>query len=94
MGSAARGFLLFLSYVYHLVLGLLMLGLSLVALLSGRHSLRLDLLPWEGAKLTYSLLALGLFALLSVFAAISTGRRILSGSAIKRSTSAKSGNGW
>jgi len=50
------------SYVYHGLLALFMLAVSFLALLGGNHNLRLDLLPWTGAALTYSLLGLGLFA--------------------------------
>lgn len=48
------------GYVYHLLLALFLLGLSLIALGTGKHNLQLDVLPWSGAALTWWLFGLGL----------------------------------
>lgn len=75
MGPVLRGLLLLFCRLFHSLLGLFLTGLGLVALLSGKHTLRLDLLPWEGPALTYSVLALGLYALASVLLSIFAGTR-------------------
>jgi hypothetical protein len=75
MGPVLRGLLLLFSQLFHGLLGLFLTGLGLVALLSGKHTLRLDLLPWEGVSLTYSVLVLGLYALASVLLSIFAGTR-------------------
>lgn len=48
------------GYVFHLLVALFLLGLSIVALSTGMHTLRLDVLPWSGTALTWWLFALGL----------------------------------
>ena len=66
----ALGLLLRLfSYLYHLVLSLLLLGLGIVAYSSGT-TLSLGMLPWEGEKLTQVLLALGFIGLVCLFGAV------------------------
>ncbi|MFB3827631.1 MAG: hypothetical protein ACE15B_12740 [Bryobacteraceae bacterium] len=65
------------SYVYHGLLGLFLLALSCVTLLSGNHNLRLDMLPWKGAALTYALLALGVVALVCVVLAVKGMARVV-----------------
>jgi hypothetical protein len=47
------------AYVFHLLLSLFLLGLGIAGLLSGEESLRLGMLPWEGAALTRAMLILG-----------------------------------
>jgi hypothetical protein len=54
------------SYLYYLALALLLLGISLVALLSHSHTLNLGMLPWKGTALTYWLLGLGIAGLLAI----------------------------
>jgi len=54
------------SYLYYLALALLLLGISLVALLSHSHTLNLGMLPWKGTALTYWLLGLGVAGLLAI----------------------------
>ena len=63
------------SYLYHLVLALFLLGLSLVVILSHSHTeggshatleLKLGMLPWKGGALTHWLLGAGLLGLLSI----------------------------
>jgi hypothetical protein len=65
------------SYAYHGLLGLFLLGIALVAATSGTHSLQLDVLPWKGAALTWSLLAGSLFGLVSVVLAWKGITRVL-----------------
>ena len=57
------------SYLYHFVLALFLLGLSLVALLSS-NTLRIPILPWSGEAATQWLLWGSLLGLLSVILAI------------------------
>ena len=54
------------SYVYYLALALLLLGISLVALLSHSNTLNLGMLPWKGSELTYFLLGAGVLGLLAI----------------------------
>ena len=58
------------SYLFHLLLALFLLGVSLVSLLSGGHSLHMGMLPWTGSQLTWSLVICSLFGLISVVAAV------------------------
>lgn len=53
------------SFLYHAVLALFFLGISLVAFLSGQP-LQMKALPWTGASLTHWVLALSLAGLLIV----------------------------
>jgi len=41
------------SYLYHLALGLFLLGVGSIALFGSNLTLRLDMLPWEDPTLTY-----------------------------------------
>ena len=61
------------GYLYHSALALLLLGVSLVAILSRSHTLQLGMLPWKGSALTYWLLGAGLLGVVSIFLA-SMGR--------------------
>ncbi|HUP04606.1 MAG TPA: hypothetical protein VMU19_11495 [Bryobacteraceae bacterium] len=54
------------SYAFHALLALFLIGVSAVALGSSPTSLRLDMLPWSGATLTYVVFFGGLFGLLTV----------------------------
>lgn len=54
------------SYLYHGVLTLFLIGVAGMALATGPASLRLDMLPWTGATLTYAVFFGGLFGLLTV----------------------------
>lgn len=60
------------SYVFHLLLTVFVAGISIVALASGIH-LRMGFLPWQGRPLSYWLLFLSLFGLISLLLSI-TGR--------------------
>ncbi len=66
----AIGWLLRLySYIFHLILSLFLIGISSVAISSGK-ALTLKMLPWEGAALDHWVLGLGLLGLLLVFLAV------------------------
>ena len=54
------------SYLFHGLLALFLVGASGVALFSSPRSLRLDMLPWSGSTLTYTVFCAGLFGLLTV----------------------------
>lgn len=69
MGKAIGLLLRLYSYLYHLILSLLLLGLGIAAYSSGK-ALSLGMLPWEGEKLTQALVALGIIGLVCVFGAI------------------------
>jgi hypothetical protein len=64
------------SYLYHLVLCLFLLGLSLVAV-STSNTLKLTMLPWTGAELTTWLLWGSLAGLISLILAITGTFRFL-----------------
>lgn len=72
-GSLLRAF----SYIFHLILALFFLAISVVALLAGQHNLSLRMLPWRGEGLTLWLLGLSLFAILAVVLAVSGRVRLL-----------------
>jgi hypothetical protein len=65
------------SYVFHLVLALLLFGLAVVAFSTGMHNLRLDLLPWTGLTLSWWLLGLGLGGIILVGLAVWGVLRVL-----------------
>ena len=71
--AALKAVISWLSYLFHFLLALLLLGIAGLALASGPQSLHLDLLPWSGSTLDYVLLAGSLFGLLSIALAV-TGR--------------------
>lgn len=64
------------SYLFHGLLGLFLLGISLVALLSGT-ALHLEMLPWNDQTDTYILLCAALFGLLTVLLALKRTARFL-----------------
>ncbi len=65
-GSLLRVF----SYLFHFVLALFLFGLSIVTLGTGEHILSLRMLPWRGESLTYWVLGLSLFGLISLALAV------------------------
>ncbi len=69
IGAVLRG----LSYLFHLALCLFLLGISSLAWLDGRHTLRIDLLPWTGKALTQWLFFGSLAGILAVVLA-ATGK--------------------
>ena len=66
----------FYSYLFHGLLGLFMLGISLVALTSG-VPLHLEMLPWSGATGTRLLAGAALFGLVSLLLALRGTARFL-----------------
>lgn len=64
-----RALMRLFSYLFHGLLTLFLLGISIVALLSGQ-SLQLGMLPWQGPALDYWLLFLSIAGLSSVVLAI------------------------
>jgi hypothetical protein len=71
--AALKAVISWLSYLFHFLLALLLLGIAGLAMASGPQDLRLDMLPWSGSTLDYVLLAGSLFGLLSIALAV-TGR--------------------
>jgi len=65
------------SYLYHGALAILLLGVALVAVASRSHTLKLGMLPWKGRELTYWLMGVGLFGLLSIWLALRGRLRFL-----------------
>jgi hypothetical protein len=65
------------SYLFHLTLSGFLLGIASLAAIGGQHNLRLEMLPWTGAELTWWLMALSFFGLLSVILAVFGKVRIL-----------------
>ena len=64
------------SYLYHLVLCLFLIGISVVAM-SSSNTLKMTMLPWSGADLTTWLLWGSLVGLLSIVLAITGVFRFL-----------------
>ena len=64
--SAVRILMRFYSYLYHALLALFLLGLSGLAMLSGGHTLHLDVLPWDGTALMWWLFGSALFGLMCI----------------------------
>jgi hypothetical protein len=60
----------FFGYLYHGVLALFLLAVSLMALSTGMHTLKFNMLPWEGSTLTYCLLGGALVGLATVVLAV------------------------
>jgi hypothetical protein len=58
------------SFAFHIVLGVVMLAVSSVTLLSGAHSLQLQVLPWQGAALTWWLFGSGLASIVLALLAL------------------------
>lgn len=65
------------SYVFHLALSLFLFALGCLTALSGVNNLSLGMLPWEGARLTYGVLGLGLAGLIFTGLAIFGHLKIL-----------------
>jgi hypothetical protein len=65
------------SYIYHLILALLMVAVSVIVWTGGSNNLRLGMLPWTGQSLTRALLWGGIIALLCIFLAITGWLRFL-----------------
>jgi hypothetical protein len=67
--DALRAVVRIFSYLFHAVLALFLLAISVVALSSGQ-SLQLQMLPWQGRSLDYWLFFSALFGLITVVLAI------------------------
>jgi hypothetical protein len=65
------------SLLFHLLLSLFMLGLSIVGYASSGAGLSLGMAPWTGSQLVGSLAALGLGGLLFVILAFNGAQRFL-----------------
>lgn len=65
------------SYLFHAILAFFLFGVSIVALISGRHNVKVALLPWEGKSLTFWMLSLGLLGFVSILLALRGKLRIL-----------------
>jgi hypothetical protein len=65
------------SYLFHAILAFFLFGVSLVALLNGRHNLKVALLPWEGRSLTFWMFFLGLAGFVAILLALRGKLRIL-----------------
>src|SRR5664279_1488696 len=61
---------IFLSYVFHGLLCLILFAVSSIAIAGGGQTLHLDMLPWTGSTLLYALLFGSLAGLVTVLLAI------------------------
>lgn len=68
--EAIKALLRVFSYLYHALLALFLLAVSVLALASGPGALHLGMLPWKGATLAWILLAGSLVGLAAVVRAI------------------------
>ena len=57
------------SYLFHLLLALVLLALCVVTWFSGTHTFQIGILPWQGQTLGYWLLCSALVGLVSVYLA-------------------------
>lgn len=73
---ALKALLRWFSYLYHGLLALFLLLVSVIALASGSgaSALQLDAMPWSGATLAWILLAASLFGLIALL--LATTRRV------------------
>ena len=65
-----KALLSFLSYLFHILLCLMLLVMSGLAMAAGAQTLQLGMLPWTGSTLLYVLFFGALLGLLTVFLAI------------------------
>ena len=72
-----QAILRFYSYGFQILISLICLALGTVATLSDNAGFEIDLLPWSGKELRYSLLILGAFGLLSTVLAFKGKLRFL-----------------
>ena len=68
--AVLRALMRVFSYLYHGLLTLFLLGISMIALSSGQPLAALGTLPWQGRPLTYWLLLTALAGLASVVLAV------------------------
>ncbi len=74
--EALKALMRFISYLFHTLLALFLIGISAVSLLSGGN-LQLGMLPWTGTTLTYIVFFGALFGLLTVVLALRGVVRVL-----------------
>ena len=67
----------FFSYLYHLAFSLLLLGLSIVAYTTGKHTLRLEMTPWSGETLSRWLLGTALVGLIAIVLALREKMKVI-----------------
>ena len=65
-----KALLSFLSYLFHILLCLILLAMSGLAMAAGAQTLQLGMLPWTGSTLLYALFFGGILGLLTVILAI------------------------
>jgi hypothetical protein len=65
-----RGAVRILSYAYHGLLALFLLGISFLAIATNSHTLQLGMLPWSGKTLSYTVFFGALFGIVSVVLAM------------------------
>ncbi len=75
--QAVKTVLRFFSYLFHLLLGLFLLGLAALALGTGPNVLHLGMLPWSGETLAYVILFGAIFGLISLVLALKGRLRTL-----------------
>jgi hypothetical protein len=75
--AVVKAILRYFSYLFHAVLALFLLAVSVLTLASGSHNLHLGMFPWTGSTLTYVLLGASLFGLISLLLAIAGKLRFL-----------------
>jgi hypothetical protein len=75
--ATLKAVIIWLSYLFHFLLALLLLGIAGLALTSGPGNLRLEMLPWSGSTLDYIVLGGSLFGLLSIALALTGRLRLL-----------------
>jgi hypothetical protein len=64
------------AYIYHLVLCLFLLGLGMAGMSSGPNSLKLPMLPWEGAMLAQAVAIMGAIGIVCIILAMTKLRWI------------------
>ncbi len=75
--SSMRLFLRMFSYLFQLAIAVPLAAIGVVTAASGLNNLHLGMLPWEGARLTYGVLALGFVGILITVLAIFGRLKIL-----------------
>lgn len=70
MRNAILWLLRMYSYLYHLALCLFLIGVSAMAMLSGRNNLKLGMLPWTGDTLARAVIALGIVGIVCLILAV------------------------
>jgi hypothetical protein len=68
--GVVKALLRFLGYLYHGLLCLILLAMSGLAMVAGAQTLHLEMLPWTGSTLLYTLFFGALFGLATVILAI------------------------